>query len=116
MRCGLQGQPITIKGNPLNLRSYLYPADAIKQILGQSLIEEPSYSQVGSCKSMTILNVAQVVANEFGVDVEIPESPITQNDNYVPKDVPVEAEKDFTLSISQWAEWLKSGARNVLSD
>ena len=111
MRCGLQGNPIVIKGNPHNLRSYLYPTDAIKQILRQTLISEPQYSQIGSFNPRTILSIAQTVAEEFGVNVEILDSQISQKDNYVPQDVPTMLETDFNHGISLWAKWLKSGSR-----
>jgi nucleoside-diphosphate-sugar epimerase len=116
MRCGLQGNPILIKGNPRNLRSYLYPTDAIKQILRQTLITEPQYSQIGSSDPMTILSVAQTVADEFGVNVEILESRSNRRDNYIPSDVPISAETEFNDGITQWAKWLKLGVRNALSD
>ena len=116
MRCGLQGKPIIIRGNPFNLRSYLYPTDAIKQILGQTLSKKPEHSQVGSFESRTILSVAQVVANEFGVDVEIFDSRATEKDNYVPQDVPINLETEFNAGVSRWANWLKLAARNAFSD
>jgi dTDP-glucose 4,6-dehydratase len=116
MRCGLQRKPIVIRGNPFNLRSYLYPTDAIKQILRQALIKKPQYSQIGASEPRTILSVAQVVADEFGVNVEIFDSQATNRDNYVPQDVPIIVETDFNNGISQWAKWLKLGVRNTLSD
>jgi nucleoside-diphosphate-sugar epimerase len=116
MRCGLQREPIVIRGNPHNLRSYLYPTDAIKQILRQTLISEPQYSQIGASEPRTILSVAQVVADEFGVNVEILDSRATKRDNYVPQDVPIIVETDFNNGITQWAKWLKLDVRNALSD
>jgi dTDP-glucose 4,6-dehydratase len=115
MRLGLQGKPIIIKGNPGNLRSYLYPTDAVKQILKHSLIATPHFSQIGSPRVMTILNVAQLVANEFGVGVEILDSQISRKDNYVPQDVPTMLETDFSYGISQWAKWLKLGGKGYLN-
>jgi dTDP-glucose 4,6-dehydratase len=116
MRCGLQGKPIPVKGNPLNLRSYLFPTDAIKQILRQSLMMKPQYSQIGSNDSMTLLSVAQVVANEFGVNVEILDSQVSRKDNYVPQDVPTAVATDFSHGIEKWAKWLKSGVSKVFRD
>lgn len=116
MRCGLQGNPIVIKGNPHNLRSYLYPTDAIKQILNQTLVMEPQYSQIGSFDPRTILSIAQTVAGEFGVDVEILESASARRDNYIPQDVPNSVQTDFNSGITEWAKWLKLGIGNALSD
>jgi dTDP-glucose 4,6-dehydratase len=116
MRCGLTGNPIVIKGNPYNLRSYLYPTDAINQILKQTLVMEPQYSQIGSFDPRTILSIAQTVAEEFGVDVEILESTSARRDNYIPQDVPISVQTEFKSGITQWAKWLKLGVGNALSD
>jgi nucleoside-diphosphate-sugar epimerase len=115
MRLGLQGKTIIVKGNPGNLRSYLYPTDAVKQILRHSLMATPEFSQIGSSRVTTILNVAQLVANEFGVGVEILDSQMSRKDNYVPQDVPTMLETDFSYGISQWAKWLKSGVKGYLN-
>jgi dTDP-glucose 4,6-dehydratase len=109
MRRGLEAKTILIKSNPNNLRSYLYPTDAVKQIFEQCLASEPIYSQIGSSKLTSILSVARVVAQEFGVEVEIVVSKELDLDNYVPKDVPEIVEKNFVSGISLWAEWLKLG-------
>lgn len=109
MRRGLENKTILIKGNPRNLRSYLYPTDAINQIFGQCLVSEPIYSQVGSCNPTRILSVAQLIAQEFGVGVEIPDSTELSWDNYVPQDVPENEEKNFISGISLWSNWLKLG-------
>jgi len=109
MRRGLETKTILIKGNPSNLRSYLYPTDAINQIFEQCLVSEPFYSQVGSCNPTSILSVAHVIAQEFGVEVEIPISTELSWDNYVPQDVPENEEKNFISGISLWSNWLKLG-------
>jgi nucleoside-diphosphate-sugar epimerase len=107
MRQGLDTKTILIKGNPSSLRSYLYPTDAIKQIFEQCLVSEPIYSQVGSSNSVSILSVAQVIAQEFGVEVEITGSKELKLDNYVPQDVPEMLEKNFVSGVSLWGKWLK---------
>ena len=107
MRKGLEGKTILIKGNPNNLRSYLYPTDAIRQILEQCLTSEPKYSQIGSSRPISILEVAQIVAQEFDVEVEIEVSKEGFVNNYVPQDVAEAEEKNFVSGISLWAEWLK---------
>jgi dTDP-glucose 4,6-dehydratase len=107
MRRALENKTILIKGNPSNLRSYLYPTDAIMQIFEQCLVSEPIYSQIGSSNSASILNVAQVIAQEFGVELEIAVSKELKLDNYVPQDVPERLEKNFVSGISQWGKWLK---------
>jgi dTDP-glucose 4,6-dehydratase len=109
MRRGLETKTILIKGNTANLRSYLYPTDAINQIFEQCLVTEPIYSQVGSSNPRSILSVAQVIAQEFDVDVQIPVSKGLDRDNYVPQDVPERVEKNFISGISLWSKWLKLG-------
>ena len=41
MKCALSGLPIQIRGNPQNLRSYLYPTDSIFQIIDSRLNGKP---------------------------------------------------------------------------
>jgi hypothetical protein len=50
-----------------------------------------------------------VIAQEFGVEVEIPVSTELSWDNYVPQDVPENKEKNFISGISLWSKWLKLG-------
>jgi hypothetical protein len=64
----------------------------------------------------TILNIAQTVAGEFGVDVKILESASARRDNYIPQDVPISVQTDFNSGITEWAKWLKLGVGNALSD
>jgi len=109
MRWGLEAKTILIKGNPGNLRSYLYPTDAIKQIFEQCRVIEPNYSQIGSANPISILSVAQVVAQEFEVEVDIPASKGLNRDNYVPKDVPEMVEENFVSGIERWGKWLRLG-------
>ena len=102
-----KGLPIQIRGNPNNIRSYLYPTDAIQQLLLQSQLSEPSYQQVGSAIPMTILEVGQVIAKNYGVQLEITKDHTLETDNYLPLDVPIEIERNFDLGIKLWSRWLK---------
>lgn len=103
---GRAGLPITLNGASSNLRSYLYPTDAIKQILLQCLIEKPIYSQIGSSIPRTLLQVSEVIANLFKTVVEESGSQDLPVNNYVPLDVPVDKEKDFYKGLTTWNQWL----------
>ena len=48
-----------------------------------------------------------MIAQEFGVEVEIAVSKELKLDNYVPQDVPEMLEKNFVSGISLWGKWLK---------
>lgn len=107
IRNGMSRLPIIIKGNPSNLRSYLHPRDAILQIFGNCLLVEPINTQIGSANIMNIETVAQVIAREFGVNVEVRGQNSDEIDNYVPLDCPAISEKDFEVGISEWRRWLE---------
>jgi dTDP-glucose 4,6-dehydratase len=100
------GLPILITGNPANRRSYLYPTDAIFQLLLQCRIQDPAHTQIGSANPMTILSASETIAKEFGVQVEISDNPNPTLNNYVPNDVPKTAEKNFDQGVNEWARWL----------
>lgn len=101
------GKSIHINGNPANLRSYLYPTDAIKQILAQAKLESLPYSQIGSPIGRSLLNVAKEVGNLYKVGVEISSTYIETLNNYVPEDVPNTKELDFVTGLTKWKNWLE---------
>jgi nucleoside-diphosphate-sugar epimerase len=107
IRNGMSKLPIIIKGNPSNLRSYLHPRDATLQIFANCLLAEPINTQIGSSNVMTIKTVAQVIAREFGVSVEVRGQDSGVADNYVPLDCPALLEKNFEVGISEWRRWLE---------
>jgi nucleoside-diphosphate-sugar epimerase len=101
-----KGLPIQINGNPENIRSYLYPTDAVSQLLLQCKLSEPKYEQVGSSVPITILQAGEIVAKNYGVSIEILENHNLEIDNYMPLDVPGENEKNFDEGIRTWMRWL----------
>ena len=111
MARGIAGLPILIKGNPNNLRSYLYPSDSLLQILRQCLVEEPGFTQIGSSVPRTIFEVAKYVADEFKVPLRIASDNVKVIDNYIPADVPHTPERDFRDGIKKWRIWLEQGRR-----
>jgi nucleoside-diphosphate-sugar epimerase len=100
------GLPIQIQGNPRNLRSYLYPTDAILQLIFQFNPLEPIYSQIGSCKPKTILDFATYIANFYGTEIKISKNYTKKIDNYVPSDTPPIDEIDFNVGLEKWDNWL----------
>lgn len=103
---GRAGLPITLNGASSNLRSYLYPTDAINQILLQCLIEKPIYSQIGSSTPRSMFQVGEVIAKMYKTVVEESGRPDLPIDNYVPLDVPADNEKDFYEGLATWEQWL----------
>lgn len=109
MNRGRRKLPIIINGNPENLRSYLYPTDALHQILSQCLLAPPIHQQIGSSVARSIISVAQVVASEYKVGVETITGVKLNTDNYVPLDVPDSTTEKFEIGVSKWRQWLDLG-------
>ena len=107
-----KGLPIQIKGNPDNIRSYLYPTDAVRQPILQCTLDDTSYEQVGSAIPITILEAGQVIAKNYDVPIEILINHDLVKDNYLPLDVPEENEKIFADGIKIWSEWLNNTTIN----
>jgi nucleoside-diphosphate-sugar epimerase len=101
------GLTIEIKGNPANLRSYLYPSEAVMQILEQCGTSPAKYSQIGSGIPYSILQIAETVANFFNVEYRVSNHQNEQVDNYVPQDVPTVRERSIQEGIKVWDSWLK---------
>ncbi|CAM8619752.1 NAD-dependent epimerase/dehydratase family protein [Candidatus Planktophila dulcis] len=99
-------QDIQINGNPENLRSYLYPTDAIRQLLLQTYTGKPSYSQVGSSVSITIAETGIAIADLYGVNLEISSQHETGINHYVPQDIPKLKEVIFSQGLNRWRKWL----------
>jgi dTDP-glucose 4,6-dehydratase len=106
------GLPVLITGNPANKRSYLYPTDAILQLLPQCQIQNPVHTQLGSGNPMTILSASETIAKEFDVPLVISGNPTLTLNNYVPMDIPRTAEKSFDQGINDWASWLVTSGFN----
>ena len=101
-----QNKSILITGNTSNLRTYLHPVDLVLQILGQCLKADPSYSQIGSYKPVTILDLAKIFGELFQVKVSTEVNLSTELNNYVPSDVPKNEHISLVQGIEQWNEWL----------
>lgn len=112
MKKALMGSTIEVTGNPDNLRSYLYPTDAVMQIMHQCLSSPAHYSQIGSKNIYSISQVARIIGNIFGVEVSINNNKTATTDNYVPNDLQISFEKSFEEGIQIWAEWLQQSQFN----
>lgn len=109
MNDALSGRPIGISGNPLTVRSYLYPTDLIINLLKLSDGNAEEVSEIGSAIKVTMQEIATLInsvignvginqyANVGSVDVYAPQ-PST---NKVVQNV------SLTESISRWVNWLK---------
>jgi dTDP-glucose 4,6-dehydratase len=106
MTRGKTKQNIRVNGNPENLRSYLYPTDAIWQLLLQTNMDDPVYSQVGSSVSITIAETGIAIADMYGVRSEISSQHEVGINNYVPQDVPKLKEVNFSQGLNRWRKWL----------
>jgi len=106
MARGKARQDIRVNGNPENLRSYLYPTDAIWQLLLQTNTGSSNYSQIGSCVSITIAEAASEIADMYGVKSELSRQHEPGINNYVPQDVPKLEEVTFSRGLNRWRDWL----------
>jgi len=102
-----QGLTLEIKGNPANLRSYLYPTEAVLQILHQCGPIPSQYSQIGSSNPYSIVEIARIIADIFKVDILVNNNEENLVNNYVPEDVPVVDERPIQEGLKLWENWLK---------
>jgi dTDP-glucose 4,6-dehydratase len=112
MKDALSGSTIEVTGNPANLRSYLYPPDAVVQIMSQCLSTPAQFSQIGSKTVYSISEVARIIGKIFDVKVSINSNQIANADNYVPNDLQFTSEKSIDEGIRTWAEWLQQSQSN----
>ena len=110
----LNGKNISVNGNPLTTRSYLYPTDLVIWII--RLLVKPTNMPLnfGSDKSMTMKEIANNLSTTFDerkIEFNNPDSPIS---NYVPcientkKYLGVSQLVSFSEGIERWIKWLKN--------
>ncbi len=105
----LSGRPITISGNPLTVRSYLYPTDLIINILKLSDCNAEEVSEIGSASRVTMQEIATLINSVIG-NVGINQSAsVGSVDVYAPPPSMNKIVQNVSLSasISRWANWLK---------
>lgn len=83
---GLQGRPITVKARKEVYRSYMYADDLVEWMMTIALHASPECPvyNVGSDQSVLMGDLAKLVANEFGVEAQVPEINDTTIDRYIP--------------------------------
>jgi nucleoside-diphosphate-sugar epimerase len=102
-----QGLSLEIRGNPANLRSYLYPTEAVLQVLLQCGSIPAQYSHIGSSNPYSILEIAGIVADLFKVDILVNNVKENGVNNYVPEDVPIVRERPIQEGLKVWENWLR---------
>lgn len=97
---GLNGRPIKVKATSQVYRSYMYADDLVKWLMVISASASPDCEiyNVGSDQAVNINNLASIVAKEFGVKVDKPDSQNGMVDRYIPS---IEkAKRELGLSIN----------------
>jgi len=83
---GLQGRPITVKSRKEVYRSYMYADDLVEWMMTIALHASPECPvyNVGSDQAVLIGDLAVLIANEFGVDAQVPEITDMTVEHYIP--------------------------------
>jgi len=103
------GQPIKLTGNPDSLRSYMSPIDMAIWIIKCAIYPTLQTLHIGSSEAFTMQQIAEIIANRFGTNVEIEENALDQPiQNYVPvtnitsDHLNVTLTLDFHSAIEYW--------------
>jgi dTDP-glucose 4,6-dehydratase len=110
----LNGNNISVNGNPQTTRSYLYPTDLVMWLI--KLLVKPTNLPLnfGSDKSMTMKEIANNLSVTFDgreIKYKNPESPIS---HYVPsientkKYLGVSQSVSFSEGMERWIKWLNN--------
>ena len=105
----LSKRPIAISGNPLTVRSYLYPTDLIINLLNLSDDTAREITEIGSESRVTMQEVATLINLVTG-NVGINQSTeVGAVDEYAPPPDSNQIAESVSLteSISRWVNWLK---------
>jgi nucleoside-diphosphate-sugar epimerase len=109
MNDAIHGRPISIKGNPATLRSYLYPTDMIVNILNCAAKDSLKEIEIGSQETVSMHRLAETINEVTG------NSGIMQQPDYGPADeyIPQLEGEAITASVSlpealtRWNDWLR---------
>jgi dTDP-glucose 4,6-dehydratase len=110
----LNGNNISVNGNPQTTRSYLYPTDLVMWLI--KLLVKPTNLPLnfGSDKSMTMKEIANNLSVTFDgreIEYKYPDSPIS---HYVPsientkKYLGVSQSVSFSEGMERWIKWLNN--------
>ncbi len=112
IRDGLRGQPVSIKGSPETLRSYMYPTDLITWILTALLKPQNINVNIGSELPLTMHELATLISELTSKKgVRILGSNVVAS-NYVPstsrfrENFGVSQQIDLNQGLERWIEWL----------
>lgn len=96
---GLAGRPITVKAKGKVYRSYMHSDDLVDWLLRIALAGSPQCAayNVGSDQGFVMGDVAQAVADYFGVEADIPDISEAWVDRYVPAIDKARAELGLSL-------------------
>jgi nucleoside-diphosphate-sugar epimerase len=112
LRDGLEGKQIVINGNPLTMRSYMYPTDLTIWILSALLQPKNLNMDIGSEIPISMLNLANLIADitsRKGVKILGDNQGVS---NYVPSTLcfretyGVSEQIDLSSGLERWIEWL----------
>lgn len=116
IRDGLEGGPLTIHGDGTTVRSYCYAAD-MTAMLWKILLNSPvgRVYNVGSDKSISILELANKVASVFNTDIEVMSKPQPniKPARYVPditrgrSELGMDLNVDIDTAIKRTISWMK---------
>ena len=77
---GLRRQPLTVFGNGLQTRSFCYVSDMVEGLYRLSQSEERFPVNLGNPVEMTILDFAETIQKELGLDLPITHMPLPSDD------------------------------------
>ena len=111
---GLMGRPIQVQGNPLTLRSYMYPADLICAILMIAVQDDYRNYNVGSEEIISIKDLAWLISDitsKTEIEFTNLEAPIS---NYIPSItnlkslMPNHKPAKIRNSLERWIDWIQT--------
>ena len=117
IRDGLDGNPITIGGNPSTTRSYLYPTDLVVSILAALIQPKNINVNIGSELPVTMLELATLISeltSRKGVRILGSDAVAS---NYVPstscfrENYGVSQQISLNEGLDRWIEWLLTSGR-----
>lgn len=107
MNNALTNTPINIKGNPLTVRSYMYPTDLVSHIICSLTTIETETKEIGSNRSVTMRELGQIVSEQTN-HVSVTNGNESQpQSTYVPSG-PIQLNQTIELeeSITRWWKWI----------
>jgi len=109
IRDAIQKSFITVNGNPLTTRSYLFVTDLIEWIIKLMITPSTSNLHFGSSSSITMSELAEIIARQFGIDKIYYKGQDIEVNHYVPSNTNTIKELDLIertslqLGLADWA-------------